>query len=109
MFPAGSFAVLNTSGGFTDEATSAIVNQIAGQIMAKFESFLGPDGEQLLNTLPHILTEIKLQKSRIASIMVEMTTSTRQLNDQIPGDEGAQAAATASLEALSKRDREVSD
>ena len=51
-FPGGSFAVLNASGAFTDEATSAIVAEIAGQITAAFEGFLDPERRSLLNTLP---------------------------------------------------------
>ena len=44
-FLGGNFAVANsTTLGFTEEATAAIVAQIAGQITAKFEDFLGPMG-----------------------------------------------------------------
>ena len=41
--------------------------------------------------------------------MGELSTLTQQLNAQIPGVEGAQAAGSATLDALSKRDQEVSD
>ena len=43
-FPGGSIALLSASGGFTDTATKAIVDQIAGQITAAFEGFLDPSG-----------------------------------------------------------------
>ena len=51
-FPGGSFAVLNASGGFTGEATKAIIDQVAGQITAAFDGFLDPERKRLLNTLP---------------------------------------------------------
>ena len=44
-FPGGNFAVVSPVNlGFTEEATTAIVAQIAGQIQAKFEDFLGAMG-----------------------------------------------------------------
>ena len=98
-----------TNLGFTDKATVAIVAQIAGQITAKFQEFLGPYGQRLLNTLPGNLDEDRLQKGQVEAIITEMAALTQQLNEQIPGVECAQAAATASLQELAKRDREVSD
>ena len=68
-FPGGNFAVVNPANlGFTEDATAAIVAQIAGQIKAKFQDFLGADGQQPLNTLPAILDEIKFQASRRRSL-----------------------------------------
>ena len=108
-FPGGSFAVVSPQGSFTQQVTAAIVAQSAGQITAKFEEFLGPDGQRLLNTLPGILGEVRLQNGQVKTIITEMAILTQQLNEQIPGVGGARTAATASLQELAKRDREVSD
>ena len=108
-FPGGSFAVLRASGGCTDEATTAIVDQIAGQITAVFEVFLDSERKRLLNTLPALNAQMVVQQGQIASIIGELSPVTQQLNNQIPGVEGAQATASATLEALSKRDQEVFD
>ena len=49
------------------------------------------------------------QKVQIAQIIGLLETLTTQINDQIPESKRAQAAAADTLEALSKRDQEVSD
>ena len=114
--PGGSFSVINASGHFTNEATQAIVSQIAGQITAAFEGLLDPERKRLLNTLPALNAqtqalhaEMETQQGQIASIISELATITTQLNDQIPESKKAQAAAADTLEALTKRDQEVSD
>ena len=48
VFPGGNFAVFNSSGGFTDEATKAIVDQSVSQITAAFERFLDPERKRPL-------------------------------------------------------------
>ena len=84
-FPGGNFAVVNPATlGFTDEATAAIVAQIAGQITAKLRDFLGAEGQQLPNTLPAILEEVKLQKTQVVAIIGDQATLTEQLNSRIP-------------------------
>ena len=85
VFPGGSFAVVSPANlGFTEEVTTAIVAQVAGQINAKFEDFWGADGQQLLNTLPAILDQIKLQKTQIAAMIGEQAALTEQLNSRMP-------------------------
>ena len=114
--PGGSFTVVNASGHFTDEATQAIVGQIAGQITAVFEGFMDEETRRLLNILPALNAqtlalhaEVTSQKDQIAQIIGSLETLTAQLNDQIPESKRAQAAAADTLEALSKRVQEVSD
>ena len=104
-FPGGNVAVFNASGIFTDEATQALVDQIAIQITAAFEGFLDPERKRLLNTLPalndqtqQLNAQMVIQQGQIASIIGELSTVTQQLNDLIPGVEKAQAAASATLE-----------
>ena len=110
VFPGGNFAVVNPATlGLTDKASAAIVAQIASQITAKFEDFLGPEWQRVLNTLPAILEEVKFQKTQIEAIIAETATLTLQLNERMPEVGDAQAAVTASLQDLAKRDREVSD
>ena len=58
-----------------------------------------------MNTLPAILEEVKLQKGQIEAIISETATLTQQLNERMPEVGGAQAAVTASLQDLAKRDR----
>ena len=54
--PGGSFNVVDSSGHFTDEATQAIVNQIAGQITESFGGWLDPERKRLLDILPRRFT-----------------------------------------------------
>ena len=65
------------AGGFSEEATTAIVFQIAGQISAKFAEFLGWDGQQLLNTLPSIVGNVGSFKGWVDAL-------TEQVNTRIP-------------------------
>ena len=114
--PGGNFNVVDGSGHFTDEAVQAIVNQIAGQVSEAFEGWFDPERKRLLNTLPvldaqtqALHAELVPMQGQIASIIAELATTVAQLNDQIPESKRAQAAAAETLEALSKRDQEVSD
>ena len=98
--PGKSFTVVNASGHFTDEATQAIVGQIAGQITAAFDGGMDEERRRLLNTLPALNAqtlalhaEVTSQKVQIAQIIGSLETLTTQLNDQIP-ESKAQAAPT---------------
>ena len=61
----GDFVVINpATQGFTDKAKTALVAQISAQISASFEAFLGPTGQALLNTLPAIVDQVGLRKTK---------------------------------------------
>ena len=72
----GDFVVINpATQGFTDEAKTALVAQIS----ASFEAFLGPTGQELLNTLPAIVEPVGLLKTQAATL-------TDQPNASMPGN-----------------------
>ena len=100
---------VNASGAFTDDAATAIAAQIAAQISAWESKFFNQERRQLLDTIGPLNAQMFEQTGRIDAIIDELTTVTKQLNDQIPDTKRAQAAAAETLEALSKRDQEVSD
>ena len=54
--------------GFTEEATVAIVSQIAAQINAKFSDFLRAEGRDYLNTLPAMLKQVGTLKSQVEAL-----------------------------------------
>ena len=99
----GAFVVLSpATQGLTDEERTALVAQIFAQISASFEAFLGPTGQELLNTLPAIVEQVGLLKTQVATL-------TNQLNASMPGIGDAQAKLDMIPKSLVQRDQEVSD
>ena len=107
---------INGAGAFTDEAATAISVQIAAQINAWEAQFMNLERRTLLDTIgplglkmDTIASTLESHSSRLDSIAAELVTTVDQLNEQIPEGKRTQAAATATLEQLAKRDKEVSD
>ena len=65
----GDFVVINpATQGFMDEAKTALAAQISAQISASFEAFLGPTGQELLNTLPAIKAQVGTLTDQVGTL-----------------------------------------